>query len=151
MRTEPSSTPSLQTDVCGESGLESRSGTMVGSARAASLALGFRTLVGGRGAAFPGRVEPCAGAGTKAGSSAGRCEARAGIAVAVGPERGVPHPRHWWEDSLVAPPTCAFLQRRLSACLHYLVHSFSLFPQNHFKGFGFSLLLLLKRLNMKKD
>lgn len=55
VRTEPSSALSLQMGPVPECSLESRSGTMVRSARAASLALRFHTLV--RGAAFPGRVE----------------------------------------------------------------------------------------------
>lgn len=80
----PARPPRCRWDVCGESGLESRSGTMVGSARAASLL--FRPLTGG--AAFPGLMEPGAGAERRLEARPGGCEARAGIALAAGPERG---------------------------------------------------------------
>lgn len=130
VRTEPSSALSLQMGRVRENSLESHSRTMVRSARAASLALRFRTLV--QGAAFPGRVELRARA---------KPWRSAGTAWAAGPQRGCPHPR----KSLVAP-TCPLRTETLQRALTLVVSLIFTLSSKQCRRF-----LLLKRLNMKSD
>lgn len=100
--------------TCGESGLESRSGTMIGSARAASLALGFLTLVVGHGLPWARGTRRRLGV-RRLEARPGGCEAGAGTALAATPERGSPTPGTVGKTAWCPPPHLVLLQRRLRA------------------------------------
>jgi hypothetical protein len=129
-------------DVCGDRGQESRSRTRIGSARAASLALRFRTFVGG---AWNPKLD-AAGEGSKFDRAALRA---AQVSLWLQDQRGVPPTpgtvgRRAWRS-----PTRALLRRRLSYLILTLLDSLLVALSS--KQFQRFLLLLLKRLNMKND